>query len=167
MTTNIAECIGGRVAAEILDDGGSNTNHLLDAVHTHIGIGVCMVDDRLRYVEVGRVECGLRRVTTLSFLEYLIYFDVNIVRTPKQSSDELCFDVDSSNLLTHLFSRWQKHALPLYLVSYCVNSRLSGNTNSQGDKRRYAAIRRCLVWNTHRGEGIKNSTISTLACFFW
>lgn len=35
----------------MLGDEGSKTDHMLDSIHTHIGIGVYVVDNRLRYVE--------------------------------------------------------------------------------------------------------------------
>ncbi|CAM9317093.1 unnamed protein product [Ectocarpus sp. 12 AP-2014] len=48
----IKECIEGRLGADALDQEGGKTNHMLDNKHTHIGIGVHVVDDRLRYAEV-------------------------------------------------------------------------------------------------------------------
>lgn len=35
----------------MLGGEGSKANHILDSTHTHIGIGVYVIDSRLRYVE--------------------------------------------------------------------------------------------------------------------
>eukprot|EP00752_Nemacystus_decipiens_P009403 g8406.t1 len=48
----IKECIEERVEAEKSGGESSKVNHILDNVHTHIGIGVYVVDNRLRYAEV-------------------------------------------------------------------------------------------------------------------
>lgn len=48
----IKEWIDGRAEAEAVEDGGSNTNHLLNSAHTHIAIGVCASNGQLRYIEV-------------------------------------------------------------------------------------------------------------------
>lgn len=53
----IKECIEGRLGADALDQERGKTNHMLDNKHTHIGIGVHVVDDRLRYAEVS--QCGV------------------------------------------------------------------------------------------------------------
>lgn len=36
----------------MLGGEGSKATHILDNIHTHIGIGVYVIDNRLRYVEV-------------------------------------------------------------------------------------------------------------------
>eukprot|EP00903_Cladosiphon_okamuranus_P011055 g10437.t1 len=50
--SRIKECIDRRVEADMVGGGGSQANHVLDNTHTHIGIGVYVFDNRLRYVEV-------------------------------------------------------------------------------------------------------------------
>lgn len=45
-------CIEERATEDTVEDGGSSNNHLLDDVHTHIGIGVFIAEGQLRYVEV-------------------------------------------------------------------------------------------------------------------
>lgn len=37
---------------EKIEEGAGNSNHLLDTMHTHIGIGVYAAGNKLRYVEV-------------------------------------------------------------------------------------------------------------------
>lgn len=39
----------------MLGGEGSKPNHILDNMHTHIGIGVYVVDNRLRYIEASDV----------------------------------------------------------------------------------------------------------------
>ena len=53
ISSKIIECIEARLEAEDQDEGGGNTNHLLNKEHTHIGIGVYVADGKLRYAEVG------------------------------------------------------------------------------------------------------------------
>lgn len=52
-------CIEKRAVEDKIEDGGSSNTHLLDDVHTHIGIGVFMMEDQLRYVEVRYLRLAL------------------------------------------------------------------------------------------------------------
>ena len=55
--SRIKECIEGRVEADTPGSEASKANHILDKTHTHIGIGMYVIDNRLRYVEVRVVDC--------------------------------------------------------------------------------------------------------------
>lgn len=55
MSTKIKTCIEERAAEDTVQEGGLKNNHLLNGVHTHIGIGVFSSEGKLRYVEVGWV----------------------------------------------------------------------------------------------------------------
>ncbi len=52
--STIKGCIDGRVEADGLGSEGTQTNHMLDSIHTHVGIGLYVVDNRLRYVEASQ-----------------------------------------------------------------------------------------------------------------
>lgn len=45
-------CIKERAVEDTVEEGENSNNHLLDDVHTHIGIGVFVLEEQLRYVEV-------------------------------------------------------------------------------------------------------------------
>lgn len=53
--TKIKECIEGRVEADRLGGENSEAEHILDDMHTHIGIGMYVIDNRLRYVEASDI----------------------------------------------------------------------------------------------------------------
>lgn len=52
----IKGCIEERAGPDAAEGRGGSNNHLLDGIHTHIGIGLFVSENRLRYVEVGRAK---------------------------------------------------------------------------------------------------------------
>ena len=61
--TKIKECIEGRVEADRLGGENSEAEHILDDTHTHIGIGMYVIDNRLRYVEASDIGTHSNAVT--------------------------------------------------------------------------------------------------------
>lgn len=77
--SKIRECIEGRIGADVLAGEGNKTDHMLEGIHTHIGIGVYAVDTRLRYVEASHGGSDFNSSSEAGSYRWPLLDDVNTV----------------------------------------------------------------------------------------